>query len=235
MTMRLAVASAALLGASSQAATADGYYREHPSFHFFPDPKAVKYEIQRLGPLGFGVELRQPAFTMIISGVEEGAPADKTGQLKKGQIVESINGEVLKDIDPRVQLGDLITQIEATDGIARLMVKDMQDSQAYPVEIKIPVMGPYSDTWPLNCRKSDTIVRNFALFLDRVDKPGLPPSGNSTASLRSGRTIAHSFTVAVSTDEDPLGEGGSAPACEGQGPAVPGRIPLPPGCWRIVA
>jgi hypothetical protein len=163
---------AVFLAQAEQAVVAEDYYRESPQFHFFPDPKGLSYTLQRVGPLGFGVELRQPAFTIYISGIEEGSPAAKTGKLKKGQLIESINGEVLKDIDPRVQLGNMITRIEATDGIARLMVKDTSEGASYPVEIRIPVLGPYSDTWPVNCKKSDAIVRNFADFLGRVDKPG---------------------------------------------------------------
>ena len=153
---------------------ADNFYKEQPQFHFYPDAetKVLKYPIQHVGPLGISLELRQPAFTMMIAKIGKGSPADETGKLKKGQIIESINGEVLKDIDPRVQLGNMITKIEATDGMARLMVKDAPESKPFPVEIKIPVLGAYSDTWPVNCEKSDTIVRNFADFLDRVDKPG---------------------------------------------------------------
>ncbi len=142
-----------------------GYYSEQPPFHFYPDPAGLRYTIHRVGPLGFGVELRQPAFTMYVSHIEAGSPAAAAGKLKIGQIVESINGEVLKDIDPRVQLGNLITRIEATDGIARLMVKDSEAGEAYPVEIRIPVRGGYSETWPVDCPKSDRIVREFADFL----------------------------------------------------------------------
>jgi len=155
-----------------QSVAAEGYYKEPPQFHYTPDPTAPRNEIGRLGPLGLGLELLQPAFTMKISTVEEGSPAALTGKLKNGQFIASINGEVLKDIDPRVQLGNLITKIEATDGIVRLMIKDTPAAAAYPVEFKIPVLGAYSDSWPLNCPKSDAIVRNFADYLDRADTAG---------------------------------------------------------------
>ena len=101
-----------------------GFYKAEPQFHFYPDPEAPRTEIGRLGPIGIGLELRQPNFTMLIKNVEEGSPAAATGKLKPGQMIESINGRVLKDIDPRVQLGNLITEIEATDGVVKLMVKE---------------------------------------------------------------------------------------------------------------
>ncbi|MDX1683528.1 MAG: DUF6288 domain-containing protein, partial [Phycisphaeraceae bacterium] len=128
--------------------------------------------IGRLGPIGLGLQLRKPAFTMHIDKVEPGSPAAETGKLKRGQIIESINGRVLKDIDPRVQLGDLITEIEATDGVVRLMIKDNKKAEAYPVEFKIPVLGPYSDTWPVDCAKSDAIVKQMSEQLRNAEKWG---------------------------------------------------------------
>ena len=66
------------------------YYTEAPQFHTWPDPAAARYEISRIGPIGLSLELIQPAFTMRISAVEPGSPAAATGQLKKGQIIQSI-------------------------------------------------------------------------------------------------------------------------------------------------
>jgi hypothetical protein len=148
------------------------YYKEPPQFHFTPDPNAPREEIGRLGPIGLALELRKPNFTMFIKSVEEGSPAAATEKLKPGQMIESINGEVLKDIDPRVQLGNLITKIEATDGVVKLMVKDDPKGKASPVEFKIPVMGAYSDTWPVNCKKSDRIVREMSAYLRAEEQWG---------------------------------------------------------------
>jgi len=77
------------------------YYRVPPIY--IPYPQAGKiWPIKNYGPVGIGIDLIDPAFTMRISNVEKGSPAEATGRLKKGQIIESINGETLKDIDPRV-------------------------------------------------------------------------------------------------------------------------------------
>jgi len=157
----LGLATFACLAAPGQAE----YYTQPPQFHFTPDPAAPRWPISRLGPIGLGIELRKPNFTIHITNIEEGSPAASTGQLKRGMIIESINGEVLKDIDPRVQLGNMITKIEAADGKVRLMVKDKPDAEAAPVEFSIPAMGAYSDTWPVDCAKSDRIVREMADWL----------------------------------------------------------------------
>ncbi len=68
-------AAAAVL-ATSTVATADDYYKETPQFHMYPDPGAARYTLKRFGPVGIGLELRQPAFTMHITNIEEGSPAE---------------------------------------------------------------------------------------------------------------------------------------------------------------
>ena len=150
----------------------DPYYKDWPLFHFYPAHDVARFKIDHIGPVGIGLELRQPAFTMHIISVEPGSPAAATGKLKPGQIIESINGKVLKDVDPRVILGNLIAEAEAKDGILKMRVKESPEAQAGEVIVKLPVLGAYSDTWPMNCPKSDKIVRNFADFLARVNKQG---------------------------------------------------------------
>ncbi len=119
--------------------------------------------IKRFGPVGMGIDLLQPAFVIRISHIEEGSPAAATGKLKKGQIIESINGQKLKDIDPRIQLGRILAAAEATDGLLKFAIK----GEAEPVTVKVPVLGAYSKTWPLDCPKSDKIVRGVADYLSQ--------------------------------------------------------------------
>jgi hypothetical protein len=143
----------------------EDYYAEDPIFHMWPDPGAARYKIKRFGPIGIGLELRRPNFTMHIVNIEEGSPAAASGELKKGQIIESVNGNAMKDHDPRVLLGNWITEAEANGGIVKLMVKDKPDTEAKEVTIKIPALGAYSKTWPVDCAKSDRIVREAADFI----------------------------------------------------------------------
>jgi hypothetical protein len=171
--MLKAVCSVMIFGAVGNAVAAEGltgkfedpYYKDYPLFHSYPSAADARYLIDHIGPIGMGIELRQPAFTMHLMTIESGSPAAATGKLKPGQIIESINGKTLKDVDPRVILGNLITEAEAKDGVLKMMVKADAKSKAEEVIVKIPVLGAYSDTWPLNCPKSDKIVRTFADFL----------------------------------------------------------------------
>jgi len=163
------------------------YYNVVPQFHMAPDANAPRYSIKRFGPVGLGLELRRPNFTIHIVNVEAGSPAEATGQLKKGQIIESINAQVLKGDDPRVLLGNMITDAEAKGGVMKMMVKENVNTDAKEVVITLPNLGSYSKTWPLNCKKSDKIVRTFAQFLSNNKKSvGLGLDGALTFMLSTG-------------------------------------------------
>ena len=157
--------TALLFVASVCAAAGEGFYKETPLFSTAPSEKKSIETLTRFGPVGMSIELHQPAFTMWVGTIEPGSPAEATGAFKKGQIIESINGKSLKDIDPRIQLGNLITDAEAKDGVLKFMVKDTAEAPVKEVVVKIPVLGSYGKNWPLDCPKSDKIVRNFAEYL----------------------------------------------------------------------
>jgi hypothetical protein len=138
-----------------------------PIFNPFPNVTDKKrWLVRNLGPVGIGIMLVRPGMTMQINNVEIGSPAEATGKLQKGQIIESINGKVLKEVDPRIILGDIVTEAEAKDGKVVLKIQGAGD-----VTVGIPVMGSYSKTWPVNCPKSDKIVRNLADLIAKQDQP----------------------------------------------------------------
>lgn len=140
------------------------FYTEDWMFSLRPDENATMRSIDRFGPVGISIELHQPAFVMKVGNVEPSSPAAETGQLQRGQIIETINGETLQDIDPRIQLGNIITQAEAADGVIELAVREDENAPTKTVTVNIPVLGTYSATWPLDCEKSDRIVRNLAAW-----------------------------------------------------------------------
>ena len=155
---------------SLAAAHAQGYYTNpHPLFSKRPDPTQSVNHLTEFGPVGMSLDLVKPNFIIRIKAIEPGSPAEKTGQLKPGMIIHSINGEKLADIDPRVQLGNMITRAEAADGRMRMVVSDQLDGATREVVVQLQALGKYSATWPLSCPKSDKIVRNFADYLTRPD------------------------------------------------------------------
>ncbi len=144
------------LSASAQSAT--GFFKEPSLFSTRPSETTSIQNLKRFGPVGLSIDLCQPAFVMKVADIEAGSPAAQTGKFAKGQTIESINGEVLKDIDPRIQMGQWIEKAEATDGKLTFKIKELPE----PVVVQLPVLGGYSKTWPLDCPKSDKIVRNLA-------------------------------------------------------------------------
>lgn len=150
---------------AAAAAPADSYYKEPPLFSTAPNETASVTTLTRFGPVGMSLELHQPAFVLKVGDIEPDSPAAATGEFRKGQIIDSINGESLKDIDPRIQLGRMIEAAEAADGVLRFAIRDDADSPAREVVVRIPAIGAYSPTWPLDCPKSDRIVRDFADYL----------------------------------------------------------------------
>jgi hypothetical protein len=163
------------------AAAADSFYTEPALFSTRPSETASMSSIDRFGPVGIGIELHQPAFVMKVKNVEEGSPAAATGKLMKGQVIESINSQKLAAIDPRIQLGHILAEAEATDGNVRLLVRDDKPgAAAEEVVVSIPVLGRYSKTWPLDCPKSEKIVRGFADFLS---EPGANPGFSNVGML----------------------------------------------------
>lgn len=149
----------------TQRTIAEGYYAEPPIFSTRPDETKSLSIIERTGPIGLSVDLIPPAFTIRIKGVEEGSPAAATGKLKAGQIIASVNGKTLADVDPRAQIAQWIAEAEATDGKLVLAVSEKPGGAAENVTVTVPVIGKYSATWPLDCPKSEKIVRNFAEYL----------------------------------------------------------------------
>ncbi len=187
MAIQKRIMAVLVLCASVTARSAEGSFYKNPGiFSTRPSEAKSLQTIQRFGPVGMGIDLLQPAFVMRIQNIEEGSPAAATGKLKKGQIIRSINGQTLKDIDPRIQLGQILADAEAADGVLRFAVED----EAEPVVVQIPELGSYSETWPLECPKSDKIVRGFA---DYLAKPG---------SEKGFSDIGMLFLLGTGQDED---------------------------------
>ncbi|MDT8389112.1 MAG: DUF6288 domain-containing protein [Lentisphaeria bacterium] len=92
----LALAVTPNLWAAAKTQGSDPYYTESSLFFPKPDSRGSTWKVPHFGPVGIGIDLVNPNFTMKISGIEDGSPAAKTGKLKKGQIIESVNGQGYK-------------------------------------------------------------------------------------------------------------------------------------------
>lgn len=136
----------------------DAYYTEEHVYCSRPNPGGE----MRLGDIGVtGLKVRIYRGVVVkVEGTVPGTPAE--GQFKVGQIIAGVNGVALKGRDPVVALGSALTQAEATDGKITFEVQDSEDAPAKKVTVMIPVLGAYSKTWPLKCKKSAKIIKQAA-------------------------------------------------------------------------
>jgi len=184
------------------------------------DKSGGNYGAINIGPTGILGYFKNgsPHFTVI--DVAKGSPA--AGKLVPNDVIVSVNGRELdgypvKGADKlwidkkgsRYVLGAAVTTAEATDGVLRFGMASVSSSKS--AEVKIPVLGAYSPTWPVNCRKSDAIVKSIAAFLRSIQNeegtfefPSVElPKGVSGYGKNSiGYMMAGLFLLSTGEDED---------------------------------
>ncbi len=129
------------------------------------DPKHT-YPRFQVGVTGIHATIEK-GLVMTVQDADPGSPA--AGKLEKGDVILAAGGRPVKGEDPRVPLGEAVTAAEATGGNLVLRVK--RGGREANVTITIPVLGPYSKTWPLNCRKSNRIIQQTAAFVCKAQQP----------------------------------------------------------------
>ena len=89
---------------------------------------------------------------ILITAVDAGSPAD--GVLRINDVILGVAGKPFAD-DARRSLGHAITAAEEKTGVLRLLC--WHEGKTTNVELKLPVLGAYSDTTPYRCPKSKAI------------------------------------------------------------------------------
>lgn len=147
-----------------------------------PDMKTKAYPAFSIGVTGLKVSIEK-GLVVTVQGAVDGSPA--AGKCKKGDIITGVNGKSFSGNDPLVMLGEALGIAEATDGKMLFALK-----AGKKVEINIPVLGAYSDTWPVNCEKSKKIVeqtRRHVLSSRMLDKDGITNLVAGIFMLSTGR------------------------------------------------
>lgn len=110
-----------------------------------------------------GIDLRiYPGMVLKVEKVTPGSPAD--GHIQPGEVIQAVNGVNFTGKNPFVVLGNALTHAEATTGQLHFDVVPVEGGAVKQVTITIPVLGAYSDTWPLDCAKSQAIIAQAAKF-----------------------------------------------------------------------
>ncbi|MBT3293974.1 MAG: hypothetical protein HN919_01560 [Verrucomicrobia bacterium] len=150
----------------SSVAMADDYYAEPQVYGMRPNPGGE----MALGQIGVtGLEARiYKGMRVTVESTAPNTPAH--GKFKRGEIILGINGTLLKGKNPLVILGKALTQAEATDGVLTFDVKPLKGDTTKNVTLKIPILGRYAKTFPLNCEKSQKIIKTTADFYAGRDR-----------------------------------------------------------------
>jgi hypothetical protein len=148
--------------------------------------------VRNFGPTGLEIDL-QKNNTLKVTGVLPGSPAD--GKFNKGQIIERINGSAIPEgfWEYRHHLGDLISRAEATDG--KLVFSTDQGE----ITLTLPVLGAFSDTWPLDCPKTAKIIDANAAWLRGLAQSG---KGLTAHSMVDGLGILSLLSTGEEQDLD---------------------------------
>ena len=139
-------------------------------FLMTPADPAKAYPKFHIGVTGIYATIEK-GLLVTVDSTEPGTPAE--GKFQKGDILVKVNGKPVSDPEPYIALGNALTAAEAGDG--KLVFAIKRADKAESVAIAIPVLGAYSKTWPLDCKKSDTIIRQAAEFLtqpENLKNPG---------------------------------------------------------------
>ena len=121
----------------------------------------------QLGPTGISAVITDGV--LIVTAVEEGSPADNSIEI--GDKIAGVNGRLFqKDIrdfwtalrEVRSPFADAIDFAETEEAGGALVLNLEEDKS---VEIRLPVLGRYSDTAPYDCPKSTTIINRAAVYL----------------------------------------------------------------------
>ena len=160
---------------SSSLIAAD-FYTEPEVFQMRPKASAEKH-FGHVGVTGLVVRVYK-GVVVKVERVEPNTPA--SGKFKKGDTITAVNGISLKGKNPFVALGNALLKAESTNGQLQFQVGNSKK-----VNLKIPVLGKYVSTWPLNCGKSQKIVQDAAVYYssDPEFKSNICVDGVSRAHL----------------------------------------------------
>ena len=132
------------------------------------------------GSKGQTAEARQ----ILITAVAAASPAD--GVLRTNDVILGVSGKPFTD-DARKCFARAITAAEEKTGVLRLI--RWRDGQSTNVEVKLQVLGTYSDTAPYDCPKSKKIFEQGCRLMAKqgLKEADIPIDLNALALLASGK------------------------------------------------
>jgi len=125
---------------------------------------------------------------ILVTAVAKGSPAD--GILEIGDVILGVSEKPFAD-DARKSFAHAVAVAEEKGGVLRLV--RWRDSKSTNVELKLPVLGAYSDTAPYDCPKSKAIFEAGCQAIARagLENASIPNHLNALALLASGKKEYH--------------------------------------------
>ncbi len=122
---------------------------------------------------------------ILVTAVAKGSPAD--GILNPGDVILGVGGQPFSG-DARIQFASAVTAAEEEKGRGLLRITRWRVGKTDTVELKLKIMGTYSETAPFDCPKSKRV---FEWACEAIAKKGLsgvsiPNDLNALALLASG-------------------------------------------------
>jgi len=127
---------------------------------------------------------------ILVTKVEPGSPAD--GILRVNDVIVGMNDKPFAN-DARRSFGHAITAAEGKSGVLR--ITRWRDGQSANVDIKLPVLGTYSDTAPYNCPKSKAIFEQGCRLIAQngLKNVDISMDFNALVLLASGKAEYHAM------------------------------------------
>jgi hypothetical protein len=124
---------------------------------------------------------------ILVTAVDKGSPAD--GILSTNDVILGVGGKPF-DGDARIQFANAITAAETKPGGGVLRLVRWRAGQTANVELKLKVLGTYSDTAPYGCPKSKAIFEQGCQLIAKgglKSGDGMAGNLNMLALLASGK------------------------------------------------
>ncbi len=144
-----------------------------------------------LGPTGargwmWGMRLQTDlARQILITKVDPHSPAD--GLLKVNDVILGVNGNLFHH-DARVAFGNAVTEAEKEINKGQLKLLRWRNGKTETINLKLKVMGSYSELSPINCGKSQLILDQACEYIQQKGlRPGIVGYVNALGLLASGK------------------------------------------------
>ena len=158
---------------------------------------------------------------ILMTAVDAGSPAD--GVLRTDDVILGVNGKPFAD-DARKSFGRAIAAAEEGTGVLRLI--RWREGQSANVELKLPVLGTYSDTAPYDCPKSKAIFEQGCRLIAKegLKQADIPADFNALALLASGNAGISPHAGRVRQESGRIAQAGHVELVLRLREPVPGRV-----------